>query len=302
MAMSDFEHKKRYNQLLNDWKGVSDPATTEEPDVFAIDPSLRRENTRQPTPRATPMPQEPAPVRPPTPFVGGVLFTPGAILSIGQHLMGIYRAAVPERGFHMMLMLNPGGVVRVQGVDLERYEVEEVGVLPPRFFDQLQAQMTWDRDLIVFHCYSYEDTAKVPSMEHHVIHGGEHHPPSAPVHAPAPPPAPEAAPVTHHAPSPRPEHTPEPEPPAAQTHHVHITPPSHNGLHRGQRLQFVVGDKTWQAVYWGKDDAGHVIAHKTYEDWDLMHMDLDRYTSSLNADPEPDPALVKSIEDSLKKT
>jgi hypothetical protein len=42
-----------------------------------------------------------------------------------------------------------------------------------------------------------------------------------------------------------------------------------------------------------------VIAHKTYENWSLMHLDLKRFASTMQVEPEADLTLVQEIEQSL---
>ena len=59
------------------------------------------------------------------------------------------------------------------------------------------------------------------------------------------------------------------------------------------------GNNVWDAIYWGKDDQGHVVAHQTNNQWALMHLDLDRFGNGVQVDPNPDLALVEQIEKSL---
>ncbi|MCE5230670.1 hypothetical protein LLG95_13905 [bacterium] len=92
---------------------------------------------------------------------------------------------------------------------------------------------------------------------------------------------------------------PSPAPPSAPARSTVIASPRIETLRRGQRLEFVSGIRKWCAVYWGKDDEGHVIAHKTFKDWALMHLDLKEYLDKLSAESEPDHELVRSIEQCL---
>jgi len=45
----------------------------------------------------------------------------------------------------------------------------------------------------------------------------------------------------------------------------------------GQKLIFKMGDKTWEAVYWTKDEIDYVVAHNTNGHWQLIHLDLKRF-------------------------
>lgn len=212
----------------------------------------------------------------------------GAILRLNGRTLAIYKKAVPEKEYHLVLMLSPGGSVKAQGVALEGYEVEELGCIAPKWFEKMQTEMHWDRDLIVFHCYSFEDVVRIPRAE-----GGEETLESVrPAPAAPPPPRAEAEQVAV-----TPTASPVMPPPVTAP----PKPEANGSMRRGQRLQIKFGNNTWDAVYWGKDDQGQVIAHKTYEQWALMHLDLKRFTNSMLIDPEADLTLVQEIEQSLLK-
>lgn len=207
-------------------------------------------------------------------------YNPGAILRLNGRMLAVYKQAVPAKEYHLVLMLAPGGAVKAQGIALDGYQIEELGSIAPRYFEKLQSDMQWERDLVVFHCYSYEDVAKVPRADGTVEEprNGRH-------------PAPVAAPA-----QPRVEEESEAQDDSAPR------PADLNGnLRRGQRLQIRFGDKAWEAVYWGKDDQGQVVAHKTHDNWDLMHLDLKRFANTMQVEPEADLILVQEIEQSLLK-
>lgn len=191
-------------------------------------------------------------------------FRPGSILRLENQQMGIYKMAVPEKDTNLVLLLGHGGNLRTQTCDLEPGAAEEIGMIPPDLFVKLQSDMRWYRDLIVFHCYAFADTVKVPQIDI----------------APRSAAVPQAQPQVAAAPR---------------------RPPAADGLRRGQRFQIKFGQKMWQAVYWCKDTRGDVIAHQNGGDWALMHLDLKQYAGSLRADPEPDAALAHAIEESLMK-
>ena len=179
--------------------------------------------------------------------------------------------------------------------------MDEVGSLPAPVLNDLLRKMRWTRDTIVFHCYCYEDVLKLPAMD-----------PAAKTSAPtmqepavqepttpqpaAPPPsssAPKSAPASAPAATEPPRATTETAPPPAEE-------PAGNGtLHRGQHLKIKFGDKLWEAVYWGKDNQGSVVAHRTYDHWSLMHLDIERFGNDLAAGDEVDMGLLKEIEQSL---
>jgi hypothetical protein len=209
----------------------------------------------------------------------------GTILRLSGHTLAVYKKAVPEKGYHLVLLLGPGGAVKAQGISLDGYEIEELGSIAPKWFALLESEMRWERDLIVFHCYSYEDVAKLPKAD-----GNETEPRMA------------IRPATA-APRTEPETQPETAEPDQAPYAPVATAPAkvelNGNLRRGQRLQIKFGSNAWDAVYWGKDDQGQVIAHKTYENWSLMHLDLQRFATTMQVDPEADLTLVQEIEKSL---
>lgn len=245
------EEIDRYQRILEDWT-----------------PSGKKPPT---PPRMTQPEREPVqPAAPPGPTGrAGAPYREGAILCLNQRTVAIYNRPIPEKEYHLMQVLHPGNRVKMQGIAVEGYAVEELGCLPPEHLKRLQSEMRWDRDLIAFHCYSYEDVEKLPQQAAAPAEGGGGTSETRPAQS-----APAGA------------------APAAEA--------SSNGrLHRGQRVTVQFGDKMWEAVYWGKDDQGEVVAHQTNRVWSLMHLDLHRFGSGLEVDPEIDVSLVKEIEQSL---
>ena len=251
-TLTEREEIERYQKLLEDWK----PA-----------PPSKKWKT-QPVASG---PARPAPAAPAAPTNGQLLRQPGAILKLGDGPVVIYLRPVPQKEYHLVLALFPNGSIKTQGVALDAYPVEELGAIPPVWLERMQQEMRWNRDLIVFHCYSYDDVRKLPDAM-----GA---PADAPPAARTPVPSPKAQPE---APAARPPDDPQPAPPR-----------------RGSRLQIRFGNNVWDAIYWGKDDQGHVVAHQTNNQWALMHLDLDRFGNGVQVDPNPDLALVEQIEKSL---
>jgi hypothetical protein len=256
--MSEDEEIERYQKLLQDWKPS---APTHKP---SHRPAPQQAVARQQVvsrPVETPSNHQPE------------LASPGAILLLNERTLAIYQRAVPEKEYHLVLVLAPNGAVKLQGLALQAHQIEELGKLPPQFFDQLQSNMRWSRDLIVFHCYRYEDVCRVPAGAEALAQSEAHHTP-VPDSYTAP---------THSAPA-----RPEPD-----------TTPDGMPNRRGQRLQIKFGANVWEAVYWGKDAQNHVVAHQTYQKWALMHLDLDRFANGLVIDPVIDDNLIAEIERNL---
>ena len=230
----------RYERVLADWKpGPGAP---------------KKKPTRTSKPSAKP------PAAAYTEANGAVrAYNLGAILLFDDDTLVVYQHPVPRKEYDLVLALYPNGGVKSQGVALARYDgVEEIGALPVALLERVKSEMRWDRDLIVFHCYRYEDVARVPRQ------------PGAPKPA-----APDAA----SAPSSKEE-----------------SPEGDGAFKRGQRIEVQLGDHMWKAVYWGEDPLGTVVAHRTHDRWELMHLDLARFGDGLVAEPRPDPELIKEIE------
>lgn len=215
-------------------------------------------------------------------------FAPGTILWVNQQAVAIYKMAVPEKGYHILLLPGPGGVIKSQDVgDLDQYMIEELGVIESCWFEKMQEAMRWNRDLILFHCSSFAEALKIqiPPCEA-CPHLGDKKQVQARHAQTAPDPA-------HHHPPQQHQPAPHPTPPEP--------PPADKGLRRGQRFQIMMGRKSWSAVYWGKDDEGCVVAHHTTGEWVLMHLDLEPYAATLRAEPQPDQGAIYQIENSLSK-
>lgn len=255
--MNDVERKEveEYEKLLENWKpGPGAPPGGERPTPGRSKPSMKHGHGIQGAQAQ--------------PAAGAhQAYQPGAILVLNSRTVAIYKQPVPEKGYHLVQVLYPNNAVKTQGVALEGYEVEQLGELSGEAQDKLQREMRWDRDMIVFHCYSLEDVKKVPATL------------SAP-----------AVPTGEGVPKTTPSSDTVPSETAEKTR-----------LRRGQKIKVSFGNNTWEAVYWGKDDQGPVVAHKTHEEWQLMHLDLERFGSGLKVEPEIDEELVEQIEASLLK-
>jgi hypothetical protein len=273
MSLDEVE---RYQKLLEEWSWGSKPqggnkgsGAPRPPDARPVSPTPAPGRTGPPSgvPLGAPL---------------GAPYQTGAILCLSGRNVAIYKHPVPEKEYHLMLALFPDQQIKTQGVALEGHQVDELGLVPPEALERLQREMRWNRDLIVFHCYSLKDAERIPQQIA---------PPEAaatplrtgPV--PQQPPAPTAEPT----PTPAPARTAGP-PPAAEA------PPSNGVMRRGQRLQVRFGDKSWFAVYWGRDDQGQVVAHQTNKVWSLMHLDLNRFGTDLMIDPNVDTQIIEEIE------
>jgi|GEM_PF-584158 len=75
-----------------------------------------------------------------------------------------------------------------------------------------------------------------------------------------------------------------------------------DSLERGRRLHIRFGDRIWDAVYWGSDELGQIVAHNTNKVWRLMHLNLGRFGDSLKHGDLLSSGEIKDINDSLSET
>ena len=52
-------------------------------------------------------------------------------------------------------------------------------------------------------------------------------------------------------------------------------------LERGRRFQILHGGFAWEAVYWGSDDSGAIVAYLAGKHWQFTHYDLKNITGKL---------------------
>lgn len=204
------------------------------------------------------------------PDAGTAPFVAGTILCLNDNILAIYKRPVPEKGYHLVAALLPKGAIKVEGIVLEGYQIEELGALSKVMFEKMQEEGYWTRDLIVFHCFRWEDVARIPAR----------------------PVLPSAFEDTHYK-------SPEGSSHSTAAQPVTPTEPAKPRFIRGMMLSIKFGDKAWDAVYWGRDEQGPVVAHKTNQVWALMHLDLDRFGDSIITSEQVDSALIEQINQSL---
>lgn len=184
---------------------------------------------------------------------------PGTILLFEDGAVGVYKEAHPQRDYDVIYMLKESGKIIPQGMPLYNYDVSPIGRLSQGCLEQLLRSGTWERDMMVFHLLKYPDRRHIPEIrkidsgEHQISTGSSENVSQWQVKKL---PASEAALKDENA----------REQPA---------------FTRGRRLTINFGNQRWDAVYWGKDELGHVVAHDTHEKWNLMHLDLARFKDSI---------------------
>lgn len=230
----------------------------------------------------------------------------GTLLAISSNEIAVFHKDVPSKGYQLVYMINADGTVSPQGIYLNAYEYRAIGMLSPVAMADIRKNMTWDRDILVFHLNDVQFAHFIPrpsdraSLNGHSAETLKIDPPdniqSAEIKnfverrsAAQDRVIPERLPSEERRVNrePVPEQTNEPE-------------PNDTGLRRGRRFRISMGKgRDWDAVFWGTDEQGTVVAHKTHGDWTLMHLDIDRFSNSLNLNGQLDDAELREVEKSL---
>lgn len=281
----------RYRRLLQEWGGDTQGGIQEKP-AAASNPSQPRGET----PQATSGPSSTQRIK-----IGKAQTTPvpdlerypsGAILVLNDEELVIYRRGVVGQPVDMVYSLLSDGNVKIEALNLAEYQISELGCLSPDALKRLQAQMTWNRALVGPHCTDAGDAERIP----------EPNPPRQASPQPqmrrpaAPTPVPRDSRPSQGANGLR----------SAEAHFAETEGASSVSrgaldeegkirLRRGQRVVLKFGNKAWEAVYWGKDQTGPVVAHCTHKHWQLMHLDLNRFRDCIVPSDEPDQELMDEI-------
>jgi hypothetical protein len=245
----------------------------------------------QAPPQATP---SPAPTAPPQEAEG--TFPIGTIIRLEDGTVGIYKDPVRGKEYEIVYCLRPSGRVSPEGIALFAYNAQRIGMLPKNVLDRMQRTMRWDRDTIVYHLDSFEFCSLVPypgAAGENATHD----------YTPLPLLTEKQTETASHGTG----HTPLPVSalnPAGAAGATGATPSPATGiLIRGRRLRISFGQgKSWDAVFWGRDDLDYIVAHRTHNSWGLMHLDLARFKDSTEAGDILSPQEIQTIEHEIVQT
>ncbi len=278
---------ERYKRLLQDWHGGSG-GNSPSPETKVSPPPV----VRAPTP--PPRMAESAPrmklSRPTPPEAEEGRFPNGAILCLNDEELVVYRRPVAGQPLDMVYSLLADGSVKIEALELSRYQISEMGILPPAELRILQAKARWTRALIVTGCAKPEDADRVPDP------GGVAE--TLPQEIRTPPPVRDSERLRSVPSGSYDGDRDEVGALSRQESAVPVEPAADENkvkIRRGQWITLKFGNKTWEAVYWGKDRQGPVVAHNTHKHWSLMHLDLDRFKETMIVSPEPDQDAIEQI-------
>jgi hypothetical protein len=213
-----------------------------------------------PTPRAG---HASAPSAPSAGSPAGALPPDGAILHLATGQVIVIDRNVPDSGYQMVLLLNPDGSVSAEKMNLRLgCQFRQIGRLSADDVVNVHVAHKWHRTHIVFNLDRFEDARLIPETS-----------------------APETQelvePELRDAEWPAPGSTPQekiPLPRDEKRAEAARQGQTKTGLKRGQRLTISFGpNRSWDAVYWGGDGTGTLVAHQTHGDWALTRLDLSRF-------------------------
>jgi len=193
----------------------------------------------------------------------GTLPPDGAILHLATGQVIVIDRDVPDSGYQMVLLLNPDGSVSAEKMNLRLgCQFRQIGRLSADDVVNVHVAHKWHRSHIVFNLDRFEDARLIPETS-----SAESQELVEPELRDAEWPAPNSAPQEKIQ-LPRDEKRDE----AARQGQTKT------GLKRGQRLTISFGpNRSWDAVYWGGDGTGTLVAHQTHGDWALTRLDLSRF-------------------------
>lgn len=205
----------------------------------------------------------------------------GAIMRLDDGSVAIYKDAVSGKDYALFYFLEPNGTVAPRGIFLQQYDAKRIGHLPEPLFAEMRDAGRWERDAIIFHLERYDFATHV----HKVAAHQEGRKPAPGQSSGSPASDPENNDTAADADIGWDE-APAPESPREM-------------LERGRVFKISFGGRAWEAVYWGKDEMGQVVAHDTNREWQLMHLDLDRFKDSMEYGELLSGDRLKEVEASL---
>ncbi|MGC8741818.1 MAG: hypothetical protein ACP5UB_10220 [Candidatus Sumerlaeaceae bacterium] len=225
---------------------------------------------------------------------------PGTIMRFDDGSIAIYKDAVSGKDYALFYFLEPNGVLVPQGIFLDQYEHQRLGLLPPDLFEAMIHMRRWDRDAVIYHLDRFEYAGHIRAIataQPMRVEGGEpnretsrHSAPSSQEHRGVERSRLESESETEPTPMALPPREQEELPP----------PPPRPSLERGRVIRIIVGaGKVWEAVFWTSDELGPIVAHDTNREWSLMHLDLSRFKDAIEYGDLLSNEELKEIEESL---
>ncbi|MBN1514985.1 serine/threonine protein kinase [Candidatus Sumerlaeota bacterium] len=222
-------------------------------------------------------------------------YTEGAIVFWPPNNAGVFCRPDRINNGDQVMQLLPGGKMEMIHINLNDQRGLHIGQLPRGIFRRMRDAGEWSHGTVAYHLFSERDQDRIPAAEteSHITETFRKHATDFSIQRKV---------IARKQAEERRESgdssfTPPPDDNGRSRHATPIeksrTVKRSSGagkkidksslplLVRGMRFSISFNDRSWNAVYWGEDLQGMVIAHEHAGKWSLMHMDLARFRDSL---------------------
>lgn len=203
------------------------------------------------------------PTQPPSAEEEERLYQEGDIIVLDDgddSTIGIYISPVPDKDYDVVYCLREDGRVEPRGIPFYSYTHRKIGRLPEERLKVIKTRMRWMREEIIYYLDRFEDIKLIPSSNHRQKETFSYIENTTSVQVEEPV---EKTEIDSD------------QPDLKLQERVRKEEP--HSLVRGRKIIIKYGDKRWESIYWGADDRGVIVAHKTTGSWELMHLDLTRF-------------------------
>jgi len=173
----------------------------------------------------------------------------------------LYRQPVPKQNKVFVYQLSDQGAIEVRSLVLEHYHPRFLGRLDTDLLRAFIRDKRWVRDAVLYHLEHWSFGRYLPSSN------GSH------LSTETTPNAEEEEPRLDLSSGEGASSVSADDSPAALQANLEAKPT----LRRGSRVTIRHGATAWEAIYWGRNDKGDVVAHNTARHWQLAHVDLKHF-------------------------
>ncbi|MCX7765795.1 MAG: hypothetical protein N2246_03700 [Candidatus Sumerlaeia bacterium] len=225
--------------------------------------NLAREQETEPTSLTRQQPAELKPETKPT-AQKKQTYDEGTILRFEDGTIGIYISQVPGKEYEIIYCLNGNGSVEPRGITLYSMKHTVLGKLPEERVQHIKSKMRWMREEIIYYLDKFEYIHLIPQINHRESPGNTLVEEKVLLR-------------TDSSVSTKENKTGEKE----KEIEIQRSDTQAPALIRGRKIRINYGNRFWEAVYWGADQYGPIVAHKTSGKWELMHLDFSRFADKI---------------------
>lgn len=194
---------------------------------------------------------------------------PGTILKLEDNTIAVFAEEIADKEYDLIYVPERNGRLTPKGLVLCAYDIQELGRIPDHILAKMKKTLMWSKEVLVFHLHEYEYIKYIPDI------------------------------IPEEGVSENNNQIYEQNSNGSSLEKILKEAESSKELIRGREFKIKISDKEWSAVYWGKDQMGTIVAHKTVKNWSLMHLDLERFQDSIVLGNVIDDAVMREIEKSL---